>query len=202
MKSMIARPMPTPDAAMRLAESATDHHGRDHHEVEHGRARAQQVQAVAVDHANADHDEDPRERRDRHPGDEAPEDEECADREHAFDEAGKARASAARDVHQRGAHLAGTGDAADHAGGEIAQALRDELAVRIVAGACQRIEHDAGFQRIDREEDREGRCRHDDAGDVREGHASGCPPAFVQGVKEACARAAKRADDERVSGDG
>src|SRR5256885_6666267 len=49
--------------------------------------------------------------------------------EHAFDEPGSARLRAARDVHQRSAHGAGAGNAADHGGGYVAQALSDEFTI-------------------------------------------------------------------------
>ena len=168
-----------------------DHHRRDHAEIEHGRALLEEGKTVTVDHARTDHDQDPRQRRHRHPGDQCAEQQKGHQRQHALDEARIAGQGAARHIHQRRAHGAGAGHAADHRRGDVAQALADQFAVRVVARTGQRIEHDTGLQRVDRQQHRESQRRHEQHREVGHAELAHAGPAPGHGVDKAAARATR-----------
>jgi hypothetical protein len=109
-------------------------------------------EAVPVDHADADDDQDAGQRPDRNPGDEGSQSKKGDQRQHALDYPGDAGLATTRQIDQRRAHLAGARHTAGTGRSDIAETLRDQLAVGIVATAGQGIENDGGLQRVDRQQ--------------------------------------------------
>jgi hypothetical protein len=134
-----------------VAERHADHHDDDG-KVQHRPLRLQQMQTVAVDHPDADDDQDAGQGSHRNPGDEGAEGKKGDQRQHAFDDPGDTGLAATRQIDQRRPHLACTRHAAGTGRGDVAETLRDQLAVRIVATAGQRVEDDGRLERVDRQQ--------------------------------------------------
>ena len=142
-----------------------EHHGGEEGQGEHERVAArdphQGAQARHLDHPHRGGDEHPGQRGERDPADDGREREHDDEQHDRVDDRGQPRACPGPDV-DRGAGDRGRGrDAAEQRGGEVGQALPEQLAVGVVAGRDAHRVGDGGRQQaLQRRQGRHGDGRH------------------------------------------
>ena len=139
-------------------------------EVKKDKKMAEEAEALAVVHPRGDDEQDARQGRRRHDGGDPRQRHERRDDEALGRPLRRLLAGglpAPGPPHRLGADA---GDAASQRADGVGRALADQFAIGIVAAARERVEHDPGFERVDREQHRERERGHQNQRDIGELH--------------------------------